>query len=212
MKAKNFFWSILFAGFFLILAIPVTRDQFLGFSAIHPYMGGFVKFFVLATFGEVVGLKITSGKWKLPSGVLYRAVVWGVLGMGITMFFPIFAGGVMAAQKGSYLPGAGIHVLSAFLISLLMNATFGPMLMSLHRVTDTYIDMKLDRREDTSIKVAINEINWSEFISFVILKTIPLFWVPAHTIVFIIPSEYRVLMAALLSVALGCILGFAKKK
>lgn len=212
MKVKNFFWSILFAGFFLILLIPVTRDQFLGFSAMHPYMGGFVKFFILATFGEVVGLKIITEKWSLPRGVLYRAIVWGALGMLITMSLPLFAGGVVAAQKNHYLPGVGIPVFTAFLTSLVMNGTFGPAFMSLHRMTDTYIDMRLDGEEGVTINSVVKKVNWSEFISFVVLKTIPFFWVPAHTIVFIVPSEYRVLLAAFLSVALGGILAFAKKK
>jgi hypothetical protein len=43
------------------------------------------------------------------------------------------------------------------------------------------------------------------------VKTIPIFWIPAHTITFLLPSEYRVLSAAFLSIALGTILAFAKK-
>ncbi|MCX7905011.1 MAG: Mpv17/PMP22 family protein, partial [Caloramator sp.] len=50
------------------------------------------------------------------------------------------------------------------------------------------------------------------FISFVVLKTIPFFWIPAHTITFLLPSEYRVLMASFLSIALGAILSLAKRK
>ena len=50
------------------------------------------------------------------------------------------------------------------------------------------------------------------FVSFVLMKTIPIFWIPAHTITFLLPSEYRVLSAAFLSIALGAILAFAKKK
>jgi len=44
------------------------------------------------------------------------------------------------------------------------------------------------------------------------MKTIPMFWIPAHTITFLLPSEFRVLAAAFLSIALGAILAFAKKK
>jgi len=49
------------------------------------------------------------------------------------------------------------------------------------------------------------------FCDFVLLKTIPLFWIPAHTAVFLLPAEFRVVAAAFLSVALGGILAFAKK-
>jgi len=43
-------------------------------------------------------------------------------------------------------------------------------------------------------------------------KTIPFFWIPAHTISFLLPAAYRTLFAALLGVALGLILTIAVKK
>ena len=58
----------------------------------------------------------------------------------------------------------------------------------------------------------VKRINWDDFISFVLVKTIPIFWIPAHTITFLLPPEHRVLSAAFLSTALGGILAFAKKK
>ena len=44
---------------------------------------------------------------------------------------------------------------------------------------------------------------------FVFKKTIPFFWIPAHTITFLLPGQYQVLFAALLGVALGIILSIA---
>jgi len=58
----------------------------------------------------------------------------------------------------------------------------------------------------------VSRIDWKEFVSFIILKTIPFFWIPAHTITFLLPAEYRVLVASLLSVALGVILAFSYEK
>ena len=57
-----------------------------------------------------------------------------------------------------------------------------------------------------------NRIDWNGFVSFVVVKTIPLFWIPAHTVTFMLAPEYRVVVAAFLSIALGGILSFAKKK
>ena len=37
--------------------------------------------------------------------------------------------------------------------------------------------------------------------------TIPLFWIPAHTVTFLLPTEFRTLFAALLSVVLGLLMG-----
>lgn len=212
MRLKSTLWTILFGGFFLVLLIPATRDIFMGFSSQHPYIGGFIKFFILATFGEIIGLKIVSGKFKLPEGILYRASVWGLLGIASTLAFTLFSGGVAFAQSVDYLPGLNNLLLTAFLTSLVMNATFGAVLMITHRITDTYIDLMLEKKENLNMKLVLETIKWPEFFSFVIFKTLPFFWLPAHTAVFIVPSEFRVLFAASLSVALGVILGFAKRK
>ncbi|NTV18536.1 MAG: Mpv17/PMP22 family protein, partial [Bacteroidales bacterium] len=48
------------------------------------------------------------------------------------------------------------------------------------------------------------------FLKFVVGKTIPLFWIPAHTITFMLPDQYKVLFAASLSIVLGLILSYAK--
>ena len=46
-----------------------------------------------------------------------------------------------------------------------------------------------------------------------ILKwTIPLFWIPAQTITFLLPEDYRVLFAAFLSIVLGVLLAIAALK
>ena len=55
-------------------------------------------------------------------------------------------------------------------------------------------------------------MNWDVMWNFVFLKTIPLFWFPAHTITFLLPPDFQVLFAALLGIALGLILAFASLK
>jgi hypothetical protein len=55
-------------------------------------------------------------------------------------------------------------------------------------------------------------LNWNVQWSFVFKRTIPLFWIPAHTITFMLPDEYRVLFAAALGIALGVILAIASSK
>jgi hypothetical protein len=66
----------------------------------------------------------------------------------------------------------------------------------------------------TPIKVTkiITTLNWDVQWNFVFKKTIPFFWIPAHTLTFILPSEYQVLFAALLGIALGLILSIASLK
>jgi len=48
-------------------------------------------------------------------------------------------------------------------------------------------------------------------VNFVLLKTIPFFWIPAHTLTFLLPKEYRIVIAAFLSVVLGVILALDDK-
>ncbi|MBG0194345.1 hypothetical protein I4O91_15035, partial [Clostridioides difficile] len=49
------------------------------------------------------------------------------------------------------------------------------------------------------------------YLGFSVLKTIPFFWIPCHTIVFLFPAEYRVIASAFASIALGLILALANK-
>jgi len=48
--------------------------------------------------------------------------------------------------------------------------------------------------------------------NFIFKKTIPFFWIPAHTITFLLPAEFRVLFAAVLGIALGLILAIGSQK
>jgi len=85
--------------------------------------------------------------------------------------------------------------------------------MAFHRVADTYLDLKFNKDDAiVSFKQVLENIDWTGFVSFVVCRTIPFFWIPAHTITFSLPPEYRVLAAAFLGIALGAILGFAKKR
>jgi hypothetical protein len=213
MKKNDVLWILLVVGLFALIAIPQTRDLFIGFTTAHPYVGGFCKFAVLATLGELIAIRLLTGGWTIPKGIGYKMVIWGFLGMLIVLIFGVFAAGVGGAIEKGLLPGKGSLILFAFLTSITMNFTFAPTMMIFHRITDTFIDMK-SKGIGNAIKIrdAVKEVDWSGFFSFVICKTIPLFWIPAHTITFLLPPEYRVLMAAVLSLALGLILAFAKKR
>ena len=62
------------------------------------------------------------------------------------------------------------------------------------------------------IRLAVERVDWNRFMAFVVGKTIPFFWIPAHTVTFLLPPEYRVFVAALLSIALGLILALASSR
>ena len=213
MKKGDIIWGLVLASIVIFIATPGTNKIFMDFTGNHPYISGFIKFSILATMGELLAVRIMKKDWVgLPKGIPYRAIIWGLLGMLIVLAFEIYGSGVASAQGKGLLPQGG-KIVYAVLVSTLLNTTFAPMLMGTHKITDTYIDLLYKTPEIRPTVAAIAEtIDWNGFLSFVILKTLPLFWIPAHTITFLLPPEYKVLFAASLSLALGLILAFAKSR
>jgi len=190
-----------------------------------PFILSFLKFAILATIGELIGLRIRTGTYaKKGFGVLPRAVVWGFLGMTIQAAFLIFASGAprllefLGVQSASaYMDGSlgWGKVLSAFSISFFLNIFYAPVLMTVHKITDTHIDLTggtvggLFSKMDVS--AILRNIDWNMHYDFVLKKTIFLFWIPAQTINFLMPEELRVLIAAIYGIILGVILAFAAR-
>lgn len=220
MKKYDLVWAAALAAVVAFLVMPATHVIFTSLSKAHPYMMAFVKFAILATMGELLAIRIVTGDWKKPAGVLWRAAIWGFLGIVIALIFSIYATGVADAMKKGLLPafgeaGFGHQLAFAFMTSALMNCLFAPTFMAFHRITDTYIDLGKGTwagMSRLSLPEVLDHIDWKGFVTFVVCRTIPIFWIPAHTVTFLLAPEYRVIMAAMLSIALGGILGFAKKK
>ena len=225
-KSDLLFIVIVVAIFIPFVVFEPLYEGYKAFNASHGMVMSFLKFAVLSTLGELLGLRLSSGKYlKAGFGIVPRAVVWGILGMGINLAMIVFANGVPVALEYIGLNGASsfmagpfcaAKVLVAFGISVAMNSIFAPVFMTFHKITDTHI---LDcggsvRALVTPIPMTriITHLNWDVQWNFVFKKTIPLFWFPAHTITFLLPSEARVLFAALLGVALGVLLAVAARK
>lgn len=214
------FVALVFAPFFIV---PGMLDGYEAFNKAHGVLTSFFKFAFLATLGEVIALRIRTGVYhKEGFGIAPRAVVWGFLGVTVLFAFKIFSSGTPAllAYLGmddapQIITGALTlyKVLVAFLISVALNLIYAPVLMTLHKVTDEHIIMNggtlrgLFRPIDCAR--ILRQINWDIQWHFVFKKTIPLFWIPAHTMTFLLTPEYQVLFAAMLSVALGVFLAIA---
>jgi hypothetical protein len=220
MKIKDVIWVVGILGFSMILVIPSTRTIFNDFTNHYPYWMGFLKTSYLATMGELLVFRMKTGSYAIGKTLWMKFVVWGLLGMVFVFIFKIFSSGVIAAQTVNLLPslestGFASKLLTAFLISLMMNVFFAPTFMFFHKITDSYIDHcggSLSRLMHTPFNQVMDSIQMKHFVSFVVLKTIPLFWIPAHTITFLLPEQYRILMAAYLSIALGFLLTISNKK
>ena len=83
--------------------------------------------------------------------------------------------------------------------------------MAVHKISDKMLEMSANK-EKLSLKNAVLGVDWANFVSFTILKTVPFFWIPAHFVTFLLPAEYQVIMAAALSIALGIILSVGGRK
>lgn len=209
---QDLVWLLLLAVILVLMLVSPMAAAYQAINAAYPYPTAFLKFMVLAPMGEMLATRIRTSKWIKPTHLLGRALVWGFLGMVIALAFQLFSGGVAAAAANGFLPKTGSRLLNAFMISAIMNILFAPGMMAFHRFTDTWFDLKAGGIQKPTVGAVAAAIQWDTFVGFVVLKTIPLFWIPAHTITFLLPGEYRVFMAAMLSMALGLLLAFAKSR
>ena len=207
-------WPAALAAVTAFFIIPATNTLFVSLTAAHPYGMGFLKFAILATMGELLARRLGSGKWQRPTGLVWRILIWGLIGVAITFMFSFFSLGTAAViEKGLIPAGSGWlrKLLQAFYTSAIMNLTFGPVFMAAHRISDTYLDLQAQGNKP-AMKDVLAVIDWQGFLDFVVGKTIPLWWIPAHTVTFLLPGEYRVLVAAYLSIVLGVILVYARRR
>ncbi len=216
MSRGSVLWMIAFTVVVCFLLTPATHHALISATLAHPLGMGFLKFAILASLGELLGVRIRSREWKIPVGFGWRALVWGILGGLIALMFQVFNAGAQAAMAAGMLPGRNgplATLATAFWISTVMNVTFGPAMMTAHRLSDSYIELAHGRVFSGRVRFAdlINHIDWQMFFGFVIGKTIPFVWIPAHTLTFLAPPEYRVLLAALLSILFGALLAFAAR-
>lgn len=235
MKRSDIFFALACIAFiapFFIFA-PVG-EWFITTTKAHPFFMAFLKFAILSTAGEVIGYRIKEGKYPPAEfGVIPRGIVWGFLGMLITANMTIFSKGVVAflmqlgiePDSSSYgemlamsifTSMSWYHFLAALMISVFMNCIFAPFFMTIHKISDSHI---MDHSGSLSRCFSplnfghrLVNLDWNMMWNFLFKKTIPLFWIPAHTITFMLAPEYRVLFAALLGVMLGVFMSLATKK
>ena len=227
MKKQDLFFALILIAIFLPFFLSNTLyESYKSFNMSHGMIMSFLKFAVLATLGEILGLRISAGIYNRKGfGILPRMVVWGLLGMVINMAMIIFSKGVplfmeyMGMADASSILGGSMcldKILVALAISISMNTIFAPVFMTFHKITDTHILMCGGKTKSLVTPIPMTKIitglNWDVQWNFVFKKTIPFFWYPAHTITFLLPAEMRVLFAAILGIVLGVLLAIAARK
>ncbi len=167
----------------------------------HPILSSAIQVAILGMAGELLAGRIRLGKWYFfgpgPWRLLAKVVVWGFLGITFKYAFAGFFGFFDALVHKGLWPELGGHfVWRACSVSVFTNLLFGPMMMLFHRWTDNAIEHK--------------DMDWASLQKA--WKTLLWFWIPAHTITFILPDHFQVGLAAVWAVALGVILGFFARK
>jgi len=167
----------------------------------YPIYMAMIQFAILGTLGGFVAKWIQAKKVFLPFSVkecLWVALVWAFYGVLIKVAFagfPHFVNGIVAE---GFLPAAfgadGNRLLYGFSISVIMNLQFGLFLVISHRFLD---HLPFRKTVWTNIDKGVYSLLW--------------WWIPAHTVTFVIPPDYRIGLAALYSVVLGFILGIFNK-
>jgi len=168
------------------------------YSKTYPISAAFVQFAVLGTLGELATLYTTkSGKKLSIIQYLLKALSWGILGIVIKYGFFGYRAMTAAFIDHGYFPSWFYsHILvKAVFISVVVNLFFGPQMMFIHRIMDNAIERKWDF---WGLEKALYSLIW--------------FWIPAHTITFVLPVHMQITLAAVWSLVLGVIMGFSKKK
>ena len=216
MKWQDLPAFLIFAGLIAFFAFPATRELYQAAYSFSPPLLSFVKFALLATAGEMLILRFRSGRYLARDfGLLPKMLVWGLLGLMIYCVFVIFSSGVPALVFGGGSPASGPgKVVAAFLISVFMNIIFAPPMMLTHHLSDIFIAEHGGRFPlgELNVRALLEKADWGRMWGFVYKQTIPLFWIPAHTVTFLLAPQFRVLFAALLSVVLGLFLALAARR
>lgn len=199
----------------VVLFFTVGVQSYDALYEYSPALVAFLKFALLATFGEMLVSRFLNGVYmRAGFGLLPKMVIWGLLGLLVYSAFVIFEAGVTRLLFDGVAPSAGFRrVVHALSISVFMNAIFAPVLMTTHRLTDLFIDMHHGRFPLRELRPAelFAGVDWSRMWSFVFARTIPFFWVPAHTLTFLLPPKFRLVYAAGLSVALGLFMALVRR-
>jgi len=163
----------------------------------QPIITAIIQFAVLGTLGDAVSHWIVERRIFTPydlKTLILKIIEWSILAVMIKYAFIGFHGFVESLIDNNYLPqleGIG----KSFAISTSMNLQFGPLLVITHRLMDNFIAGKQNWK---NLDKGFYSLLW--------------FWIPAHTVTFILPKEFQIGLAALWSLALGIILGFYNRK
>jgi hypothetical protein len=173
-------------------------EFYLNWVTSYPLLSAAIQFAFLGTLGEIISFSIQKKKLLIPCSwlqLLAKVFAWAILGIVIKYGFAGMKGFTQSLLDHELLPAfLGTGLGWAFAVSVFTNVFFGPQMMVFHRLEDNLI---LGQKGFQGITNAWKTLIW--------------FWIPAHTITFLLPSDLQISLAALWSLVLGIIMGATKK-
>ena len=162
----------------------------------YPLYTAMLQFAVLGTFGDVISKWMQQGRVFMPYKaqiLILKMLEWAFLAITIKYAFVGFQGFVDSLVSHQLLPELGLFG-RAFAVSVAMNLQFGLLLVMLHRFLDNLIAQQSNWKN-------IDKGMWS----------LIWFWIPAHTVTFMLDKPYQIGLAAIWRVVLGLFLGYYNK-
>jgi len=170
---------------------------YIDFVTEYPLGSAMLQFAILGTLGDVFSKWMQRGAIYSPYklNVLFlKMLEWALLAITIKYAFIGFQGFVDSLVSHHFLPELNLFS-NALLISVTMNLQFGLLLVILHRFLDNLIAKQNNWK---NIEKGMFSLVW--------------FWIPAHTITFMLDKPFQIGLAAIWSVVLGFILGYYNRE
>lgn len=210
MKRSDIWWAVAYGLLAVFTVLFCVTGGFAKVNIAYPYLAGFAQFAVYATAGELLSGRLLEGTWQINRATWFKSLSWGIGGVLVTLAFTVFSQGTRQAMAAGLLPGYGNALTQAFFTSVTNNLFFAPIHSALMRVCGNYAEIRFLAGQHITPRQAVDSVDWGELIDFTLFKTIPLFWIPVNTVGFLLPQEYRIVFAAVLSLAFGILMTVLK--
>ena len=172
-------------------------NRYVEFVRSYPFISAMIQFAILGTLGDYVSSRLARSKTEYTFRIVFsKAIIWAVLAIFIKVAFVGFEGFLAALVLNRVLPQIFFEntFLNSLSRSVSMNLQFGFFLVVFHRLLDNLV---FGERNWKSLDRAFISLFW--------------FWIPAHTVTFMLPKDYQIGLAALWSFMLGLLLSFFAK-
>jgi len=218
LKRGDLIWLIFFAAAGLVLASPGTLDSLGALSLVHRYRVGFLAFAAMGTLGQALAARFAHGRYPAPMILAVSAVMWGLYGMALALLIWLVNGGVIMLQTAGFLPGGGLsmsgnplagilgsmYFTEPFFTSVFLNLGVVHPLLAVMRLGRKAAEMRQAEGRCPGLDRTARAVDWAVFIRREV-HAVPLFRIPALTIVFMLPQELWLPAAALATAILAAL-------